>query len=1359
MIQVPALRLWLLLLAAYCCCAESAAQEYRAFARRYGIEEGLPHRQVNKVIQDRRGFIWAATNAGLTRFDGRQFKVFNKTNGLAGDLIEWVAEDANGYIWAFRAGPNGWLNIVDPVTGTVVPTEKYFRQKTFPAPLSQWLKAPVRMADGSLLIGLYDPGGLLRFHPDLGWSRIPLPDCKGFMPLKSGARQTVWGFLVPTGDSLASLYELDMQGKVQKMLAPGPGWGFWDKKGNADHPDHFFVMEYKAGEKPVVWEIDADGQRHPAPLFSEDPFVHQHARLENSRIEVQFPLILDPNGKILLDIKRQYPEMDIDQYRDYLVDRNGNICFGTTFGLIVVEIRKNYFRRLLYDGNAPGGRGFACRGLLEKNGRLLVNLETYNQGRFRVDPTSGAAERLPGQCAIGIAPAADGNVWTECMLGGIHWQTLSLFKVTPAGQLTGQHLQQKREFGYIWSILEENPQRVLLGHSNGLTIYNPLDGSALPFHDGQFPEFDKVNISWLGKDRSGQVWVCSEQGLFRMQPGGGVAARYWTGGTGEYHLPFDNIYYFYEDKDGVFWLGTSGTGLIRWDRKAPPGENTQVIYRENGLLNGVVYAAYEDKNNHLWLPTDYGIVQLDKKSLQVRHTWLTADGLTHNEFNRVSHCQGADGTLYFGGLNGVTAFNPDDFYQQNNRGKNEIPLVVSAFSVLNADSRRLENYTSELMHSNRITIHPDDRYVQLEFALLEYFAPEKTIYTWKLEGLATDWENLKEPVLRLSGLPFGTHRLRIRAQAADGTMAANELDIQLRVVPPFYLRWWFFLLVAVLLFVSIRLWLHWRTREHRLEQERLEEEVDRQTATIRRQTEELEELDQLKSRFFANVSHELRTPLTLLLGPIEYALKDSGLGRQSRLLLQSAQRNSLYLKNLVNEILDLSKLRATGLDLKQEPTVLYDFLKETLSPFQSHAQSKAIALQMDYRPEPSWTLALDRQKLFKIIGNLLSNALKYAPNGSAVVVQVEHLPGKFLLRVRDEGPGIHPDDLPHIFDLYYQSKRPESKAEGGTGIGLALARELARAMDGSLWAESTPGQGSAFLLSMPAQERTRESARPIAPWERHTGEPDEPEASAAPAILTTDAPVARMLVAEDNPELQTYLRAILSPDYHLTIVGNGRAALEHLAGATQLPDLILSDVMMPEMDGFQLLETLRNSDAWRPIPVILLTALAGSDARLRAFRAGIDDYITKPFSAEELAVRIENALRNQAARREWMETEPADSGEPIESGETAEPSNDWLLQLRETARQNLGNPQFNVDDLAGRMGVSRKTLYRQIRLRAGLSANQFIQELRLLQARELIESGQYRNLRLVAEAVGLRSADYLSRLYRERFGKSPAADW
>ena len=861
------------------CCLEGSAQEYRAFARRYGIEDGLPHRQVNSIIQDHRGFLWAATNAGVLRFDGHRFKVFSKTNGLTGDLVDWVAEDARGFIWACRAGPNGWLCIIDPLSGNVVPTDTYFRQQPLPAPVSRWWKAPRPMADGSLLIGLYNPGGLLRFHPDSGgWSRIPLPECRGFMLQQPGPRQSVWGYEIPLHDSVSILREIDLQGRVLREIRPPlPGWSFWEKEGHAGGANRFFVLTYKKGETPVLWEIDEQGQHRPAPLYTDNTYSRQHARLAGSGIEVQFPGIYDRSGKLLLDISREYPEIDLHQYRDYLVDHNGNLWFATTFGLIVVELRKNHFRRLLYEENAPGGRGKACRGLLEKNGQLLVNLEAAGQGRYRVNPRTGQSERLPGECAIGIAPGSDGGVWTECITGPNAWQTLSLYKATADGRLSSLQLFQKRDFGYIWTILEDSPQRVLLGHANGMTVYNPQTGHAGLWQDEQFPAFNQANISWLGKDRSGQIWACTEQGLFQLKPGGGVVARYWSGGQGAYYLPYDHIYHFYEDAAGIFWLGTSSGGLLRWDRRAPVGQQTQVIYRENGLLNGVVYAVYEDNHQHLWLPTDYGIVQLDKKSLQVRHTWLTTDGLTHNEFNRVSHCQGADGTLYFGGLNGVTAFNPNDFYADNSPDKGKAALVISNFSVLQSGSGRLENQTPELLDNNRITIGPDDRYAQLEFALLEYFAPEKSTYTWQLEGLSTGWEGLKEPVLRLSGLPFGSYRLRIRAQAADGSSAGNELSIELRVLPPVYLRWWFFVLLLGSLGLGLRAWYLWRTREHRREQERLEAEVSRQTATIRRQTEELQKLDETKSRFFANISHELRTPLTLMLGPLSSLLRNKRL--------------------------------------------------------------------------------------------------------------------------------------------------------------------------------------------------------------------------------------------------------------------------------------------------------------------------------------------------------------------------------------------------------------------------------------------------------------------------------------------------
>ncbi|MEZ4939667.1 MAG: ATP-binding protein [Saprospiraceae bacterium] len=556
-------------------------------------------------------------------------------------------------------------------------------------------------------------------------------------------------------------------------------------------------------------------------------------------------------------------------------------------------------------------------------------------------------------------------------------------------------------------------------------------------------------------------------------------------------------------------------------------------------------------------------------------------------------------------------------------------------------------------------------------------------------------------------------------------------------------RWLYGLigLVSLLLLVAVYAWYQQRQAKRALSQ---------QNQLIEQQSAELKELDQLKSRFFANVSHELRTPLTLILGPLQQALEQGSIDERSARLLKTARRNAQHLLTFVNEILDLSKLRSAKTELQEQPTVLLDFLKEMLEPFQAMAESGQIDLQLDYQPAASWTLALDRIKLLKILNNLLSNALKFTPPGGQITLIVEQGEKELCLQVRDTGSGIHPNDLPHVFDLYYQSKQPGARTEGGTGIGLALSRELTSLMDGKLWVESTPGKGSIFFLRLPAREVDPGSAFPL---ESALGASMLEQVRVTPEAQVQSAELPQLLIVEDNTELQDFLRAILSENYSLKVVGNGQEALDYLSQADQPPDLVLTDLMMPVMDGFQLVENLRQHEIWRRLPVILLTARADRSDRIQAFRIGIDDYLIKPFAVEELQVRIENALRNQSARREWAEL--ADPPEPkLEVSE----EESWLQQLEDCVVENLDNFQLNVDRLAELMDLSRTALYRRIREATGLSANQYIQEVRLQQARNILESGQVKNLRELAAAVGMRTSDYLSRLYRERFGKSPAEE-
>ncbi len=554
-----------------------------------------------------------------------------------------------------------------------------------------------------------------------------------------------------------------------------------------------------------------------------------------------------------------------------------------------------------------------------------------------------------------------------------------------------------------------------------------------------------------------------------------------------------------------------------------------------------------------------------------------------------------------------------------------------------------------------------------------------------------------------------------------------------------------FVAISVLLVISIIGWYgQWKSRQV----------LEKQKKLIEQQARELQQQDMDKSVFFANVSHELRTPLTLILGPVDQVLKAKTLDPQHAQLLQTARRNGAQLLNLFHEILDFTKINAVVPELQEQPTVLFDFLNTIKDGFLPLAEARGISLSLEMESENGLVLQLDRLKVIKVLNNLLSNALRFAPPGGQVVLRTDYREQRLTICVQDDGPGIHPDDLPFVFNRFYQARHSEVKAQGGAGIGLSLSQELARFMGGELRVESEPGQGSLFCLDLPVREAAREDAAPV----DSNGSPHLAGIKAGAQLELPSRPgpgeaAAHLLIVEDHAELRQYLQAILPAEYCLTMVDHGRAALRFLEESDTLPDLVISDLMMPVMDGFQLVETMRKHAEWRFIPVIFLTARAERSDLLQAFHIGIDDYLVKPFTPDELLARIDNALRNAAARREWQEV--SQMSKTLEAKASAK-HRTLKEDLFQVVRENIGDPQFNVDQLAELLGISRTALYRSIRQEIGLSANQFIQETRLQEARVLLESGRYYNLRTIAEAVGFRSPDYFSRLFRERFGISPA---
>lgn len=1378
------------------------AQPYAVSVQHYGTENGLAHRETNTIIQDRQGFIWIATKGGLSRFDGKTFTTYNRErSGFAFDDIGHIAEDADGKLWLAAMERQWEVMIFDPQTGKVQTFAEKFG-KSLPVFANSGLNwgGLTSSPDGTVfLTSTFPTATLLTYHPKTGLRQTVFSPFKTLSLCHATRRGTVWAIA-----DRNNMVELHPDGRVLRQykhairdLNPAVG--------SANNEGLFFYLEYP-GFYPfkAVYSIDEQGNRRHWPDIllgditsyngAPSPFYLKTLGLvwENNRL-------IDPQGKVMFDLdKLGYQEID---GRGSFQDRSGRLWFSNNFGINVLKLAPSRFKRLFYDptNKLEALNAAAIRGIQVVGNAVYFNREA--KGLYKADRTGRVTQTLfetrDWGAMYGLARDRQGR-----LVAGAHQQFLQ----TDTARRTVRFFPLPNELG-LWSFYAFSDTHLLAGADRGLRLIDARTGKVDLFRQyNQFPELAQAHTLHIGPDRQGTIWLCATTGLYTFDPRRGITARYWSGGKGQFYLPAESFQHVYHAPNGLFWLATANRGLVRWDRTRG---QSRAFRRADGLSNDNIYAVYADRRGHLWLSSDYGIMQFDPVR-QTTRTYLLEDGIGTLEFNRISHFQEPNGRIYFGGLNGITTFDPRDF--ENERPPEPLPLYLTAFRQFDPDSNRVVDKTAEVKASGRIRIPPGDGTSVLDFAFLNFDDAVRNVYAYQIVGLGEGWVYQPEPTLRLSNLPYGAYQLQVKAQAANGQWSANPLTLELVVLRPVYLRTWFLALLGLLAGAGVWGWARWRSWAHRQEQQRLKTQVQLATArieqdnqTIARQAETLQQLDQTKSRFFANISHEFRTPLTVILGMAGELKTDSVDQKPGRLrqVAELIERNGTNLLRLINQILDLSKIEAGEMTLKRTPTDLVGFVRYVGESFHSMASQKEVALQVLTEPD-AVVAEIDKDKVQDVLANLLANAIRFTPMGGQVTCELRITPRGdadaltgfhqeirptanqdgpwFWLHVRDTGPGIAPESLPRIFDRFYQVNLAHDPQGGGTGIGLAFVRELVALMQGGLAVRSGTGQGAEFVVSLPLKTPQElavgrfDRGRPgLAGFDQPTlvnhnlqdSLPKTPQAFQTLAEL--DRPL--LLLAEDNDDVAHYIQTCVEADYRVIRAENGQRGID--LAREHMPDLVVSDVMMPLKDGFELCDTLKTDPQTSHIPVVLLTARAALTDRLAGLRRGADAYLVKPFEREELRVVLANLLQTrQRLQQHYAQLalgtatsptppNPAPPNPALPDGvviPTDPPAdvleNEFLQKLRATIEARLDDAGLSVEVICHEMGMSRTSLHGKLTALTGMSMSRYLRALRLGRAKTLL-TGSDLNVSEVAYAVGFDDPKYFSRVFSEEFGVSP----
>ncbi len=1337
------------------------------------VEDGLSHRNVRGIFQDSRGFMWIGTAYGLNRFDGYQFKVFSKEkNGLASNEVVFIEEDDEGWLWLasdLDYNRNRNLTFINVYTNEIYTVQKRFGNN-FPININKLERI---RSDEARAIYFCGGGKIYRYRNK---KFKLLLDCKSQVYITDCKDGKLLGFKRINPDTIET-FELindyyNPIGKFKTVLSSGIQL-FYDY--NKDIWIDTKNEIYKKRKGKAEWQLQQLSKLTGKNISQSNQVLFSQ---NNSKFKGIVWCYGDNNlnafqidGDFKIDIGKQYPNIPKANIKGIYFDRFDNAWLETAMGLYKIKITKNHFKNYLNKPleNFNIKNTFSCRGITLTDGKLWVN--SVGSEQFLIDLKKNSVENLTIPAELIISPKEkpilfpiiqtdDSSYYTSDshIIKYINGKPSAVYYWKSGEPVTNSWSLFENQ-GKIWMGLWERGLAVL--DNDSIVLYRKLNG---------FKAISESEVYHFYKWDENNILIATSKGIFAMHPQKGIIQRFWTGGNKETYIPSDIIYHINRDNENenILWVATSGAGLLKLnlDTSGLKINGLEQFTTIDGLSSNILYAVYNDNYHNLWIPGDYGLMRFNKTTNKCK-SFTTADGLPANEFNRIAHYQAADGQLFFGTINGITTFNPKDL-----TGINHVfnqPLRITRLLQYNGDESKLQDRTAELVLKRKIILQPKDKFLILNFSLLEYADASKIKYSYQLSGQDDQWIYLNDNEIHLNGLPYGNLTLNVRAQGESGQFSLQTLSIPITVKRPFYLTWGFLILIIFVLVASYNIFYRFRTRALYERQKELEREIDSRTIKIKedkeiieKQAEELKNLDKLKSRFFTNISHELRTPLTLILAPVREILSKNKLGLKATVNLRHIEKNCLKIQRMVNDILDLAKLESDNMEIHLVTVNPYQFLKRVYASFESVANMKSIEYRFLFTGNKKQNVIIDSQKVEIVLNNLLSNAFKFTPNRGLVHFHAIATEQLLTVEIKDTGCGIAEDDLPNIFNRFYQSSNNKYITEGGTGIGLALSNEIVSLLNGTITVESQQHELTVFKLQLPFKIDNNsyvDQSQKDFTLVRNEQIPKTLELSAKGE--TVEDLFDGILVVEDNPDLSSFIKSILEEFYPVITAKNGEDALEKLAAYPDIK-LIVSDIMMPVMDGYELLEQLKTSDRWRDIPVIMLTARANLKDKLMALRIGVDDYLSKPFVKEELLARIDNLLRNARGRKKAQLKELENSAKTKHENEPEvgniydKEKQEWLDNLEQIIQKNIAYSNFTADKLAAEMFTSERQLYRKIQQYIGTTPLSYIKDYKLNYALDLLENKKVNSVKSAAYAVGYTNMAYFRRVFKKAFGQPPS---